>query len=160
MAHKNTLIDAQALGLWQLLKILQSFIVLKWLLSYTHSGGMAVHFTCFIYPCPVAIQLPLNLLLPPEFHECPSIFHSLSLFGKFPVKTERLTLKVDFLLSSGYSLPTLQQWVVLWAGYHVGTCLNAKRKRELGHDRRTIEVKHWSSMFKGRVGLPENDWDL
>lgn len=41
--------------------------------------------TCFVYPGAVPIQLTLNLLLPPQFHESSSVLHSLSLFGKFPV---------------------------------------------------------------------------
>lgn len=41
--------------------------------------------TCFVYPGAVPIQLALNLLLPPQFHECSPVLHSLSLFGEFPV---------------------------------------------------------------------------
>lgn len=38
-----------------------------------------------VYPGAVPIQLPLNLLLAPQFHECSPVLHSFSLFGKFPV---------------------------------------------------------------------------
>lgn len=41
--------------------------------------------TCFVYPGAVPVQLALNLLLPPQFHERSPVLHSLSLFGKFPV---------------------------------------------------------------------------
>ena len=41
--------------------------------------------TCFVYPGAVPIQLTLDLLLAPQFHESSPVLHSLSLFGKFPV---------------------------------------------------------------------------
>lgn len=41
-----------------------------------------------VYPGAVPIQLPLNLLLAPQFHERSPVLHSLSLFGKLPVGKE------------------------------------------------------------------------
>lgn len=41
-------------------------------------------FTRFVYPGPVAIELPLDLLLAPQLHEGSAVLHSLTLFGKLP----------------------------------------------------------------------------
>ena len=40
--------------------------------------------TCSVYPGPVAVELPLDLLLAPELHEGPAVLHSLPLLGKLP----------------------------------------------------------------------------
>lgn len=44
--------------------------------------------TRLVYPGAVPVQLPLDLLLAPQFHESPPVLHSLSLFGKLPVDKE------------------------------------------------------------------------
>lgn len=44
----------------------------------------AASFTRFVYPRPVAVELPLDLLLPPQLHEGSAVLHALSLFGKLP----------------------------------------------------------------------------
>lgn len=41
-------------------------------------------FTRFVYPGPVSIELPLDLLLAPQLHEGSAVLHSLALFGKLP----------------------------------------------------------------------------
>lgn len=39
--------------------------------------------TCSVDPGPIAVELPLNLLLASQLHEGSAIFNSLSLLGEF-----------------------------------------------------------------------------
>lgn len=46
-------------------------------------------FTRFVYPGPVAVELPLDLLLAPQLHEGSAVLHALALFGKLPGTGQR-----------------------------------------------------------------------
>lgn len=43
--------------------------------------------TCSADPLQVPVELPLDLLLPPQLEELAPVLHSLSLFGKFTAGT-------------------------------------------------------------------------
>lgn len=51
-------------------------------------------FTRFVYPGPVAIELPLDLLLAPQLHEGSAVLHPLTLFGKLPAEGQRGAVRV------------------------------------------------------------------
>lgn len=47
--------------------------------------------TCSVDPGPVSVELSLNLLLAPQLHEGPAVFHPLPLLGKFPKEPNQTT---------------------------------------------------------------------
>lgn len=47
--------------------------------------------TCSVDPGPVAIEFSLNLLLAPQLHEGPAVFHPLPFLRKFPRKPNQTT---------------------------------------------------------------------
>lgn len=52
-------------------------------------------FTRFVYPGPVAVELPLDLLLSPQLHEGPAVLHALTFFGKLPAMAQRDSESTD-----------------------------------------------------------------
>ncbi len=66
--------------------------------------------TCTIYPGPVSVQFPLDLLLSPELHEGSSVLYPLSLFSKLPtwansiqLPTQRTTTGMTHLIYQSVS---------------------------------------------------------
>lgn len=52
-------------------------------------------FTRFVYPGPVSVELPLDLLLAPQLHEGSAVLHSLALFGKLPGEGQRGVVRAE-----------------------------------------------------------------
>lgn len=60
--------------------------------THTHGRSHTVSemsLTCFADPLQVSGELSLDLLLPPKLQELLPLLHTLSLFGKFSVETQR-----------------------------------------------------------------------
>lgn len=64
-----------------------------WCPLYPQMSPWPPSFTRFVYPCPVAVELPLNLLLAPQLHEGSAVLHALSLFGKLPGEGQKGELR-------------------------------------------------------------------